>query len=60
MDARRFARPNPVIGIFPPKALSWPTLAAIIDDCRRHFGARQIVDPLAPEHARAAAPVATR
>ncbi len=43
LDPRRFERTNPVIGIFPPKALCWPTLAAIIDDCRRHFHARQIV-----------------
>ena len=35
--------PTPVIGIFPPKALSWTTLAAIIEDCRAHFRARQIV-----------------
>jgi len=43
LDPRRFERTSPVIGLFPPKALSWPTLAAIIDDCRRHFRARQIV-----------------
>jgi hypothetical protein len=43
LDPRRIQRPNPVIGIFPPKALSWKTLAAIIDDCRGHFHARQIV-----------------
>ncbi len=43
LDPRRIERPNPVIGIFPPKALSWKTLAAIIDDCRAHFHARQIV-----------------
>ena len=43
LDAPRFARPDPVIGIFTPKALSWPTLAAIVDDCRDHFHARQIV-----------------
>lgn len=43
LDPRRFERSNPVIGIFPPKALSWPTLAAIVDDCRRHFRAAQIV-----------------
>jgi hypothetical protein len=43
LDSRRFERPNPVVGIFPPKALSWQTLAAIIDDCRRHFHAKQVV-----------------
>jgi hypothetical protein len=43
LDPCRFEQANPVIGIFPPKALSWPTLAAIIDDCRRVFRARQIV-----------------
>ncbi len=43
LDSARFSRPNPVIGIFAPKALSWPTLAAIIDDCRHHFGAQRIV-----------------
>ena len=43
LDATRFARPAPVIGIFTPKAISWPALAAIVDDCRRHFAARRIV-----------------
>jgi hypothetical protein len=43
LDASRFRRPAPVIGLFPPKAVSWPTLAAIVDDCRRHFGAAQII-----------------
>jgi hypothetical protein len=43
MDGSRLRRPNPVIGIFPPKAISWATLAAVVDDCRRHFQARQIV-----------------
>jgi len=43
LDAGRFDREEPVIGIFPPKAFSWPTFAAIIDDCRRHFRARRIV-----------------
>jgi hypothetical protein len=43
LDAARFCRANPVIGVFTPKAVAWPTLAAIIDDCRRHFDARQIV-----------------
>lgn len=43
LDPQRFQRTNPVIGVFPPKAVSWPTLAAIIDDCRHHFRARKIV-----------------
>ena len=43
LDPRRVERTSPVIGIFPPKALSWTTLAAIIDDCRTHFRARQII-----------------
>ena len=43
LDACRFQTPNPVIGIFPPKAFSWPALAAIIDDCRSVFRARRIV-----------------
>jgi hypothetical protein len=43
LDPRRVERANPVIGIFPPKALSWTTLAAIIDDCRTHCRASQIV-----------------
>ena len=43
LDASRFRRPNPVIGVFTPKAVAWPTLAAIVDDCRRHFDPRQIV-----------------
>jgi hypothetical protein len=43
LDPRRIERANPVIGIFPPKALSWATLAAIVDDCRAHYHARQII-----------------
>jgi hypothetical protein len=43
MDSERFRRPNPVIGIFTPKAISWPVMAATIEDCRRLFSARQIV-----------------
>ncbi len=43
LDPCRFEIANPVIGIFPPKAFSWPALAAIIDDCRSVFGARRIV-----------------
>ena len=43
LDPDRFRREHPVIGIFTPKAIAWPTLAAAIDDCRQHFGAREIV-----------------
>jgi hypothetical protein len=43
MDAARFLRPRPVIGIFPPKALSWNTMAAVIEECRSRFNARRIV-----------------
>lgn len=43
LDAKRFERRDPVIGIFAPKAVSWRTLATVIADCRRHFRARQIV-----------------
>ena len=43
MDAHRIERSNPVVGIFTPKAVSWPVLRAIIDDCRTYCGAKQIV-----------------
>jgi hypothetical protein len=43
LDPRRLERRNPVIGIFPPKAFSWKTLAEIVDDCRAHYHARRIV-----------------
>lgn len=43
MDASRFLRPRPVIGIFPPKAISWSTMAAIVEDCRQHYHATRIV-----------------
>jgi hypothetical protein len=43
MDGTRLQRPTPVIGIFPPKAISWATLAAVVDDCLRLFQAREIV-----------------
>jgi hypothetical protein len=43
LDSTRIDRTHPVIGIFAPKALSWTTLASIVDDCRRRFSARQIV-----------------
>lgn len=42
-DPGRFERTDPVIGLFTPKAISWPTLAAIVADCRQHFRARQIL-----------------
>lgn len=43
IDASRLARPNPVIGVFTPKAIAWPTFAAVIEDCRRHYRASRIV-----------------
>lgn len=43
LDASRFGRADPVVGIFTPKAVSWPTLSAIISDCRQHLHARQII-----------------
>jgi hypothetical protein len=43
LDTRRFENAEPVIGIFTPKGVSWPTLAAIIADCREHFRARQLL-----------------
>jgi len=43
LDLSRFERPSPVIGIFTPKAISWGMLAQTIDDCRRHYRARQVV-----------------
>jgi hypothetical protein len=43
LDPRRFHTPNPVIGIFTSKALSWATFAAIIEDCRRRFRPRRIL-----------------
>ena len=43
LDPHRFTRPKPVIGIFTPKAIAWPTLQAMVDDCRRHFDARLVV-----------------
>lgn len=43
LDPGRFESTDPAIGIFTPKAVSWPTLAAIVSDCRQYFRARQIV-----------------
>ena len=43
LDPTRLERKEPVIGIFTPKAIAWPTLAAIIKDCREVFRARHIV-----------------
>jgi len=42
MDAARVLRPSPTIGIFTSKALSWPTFAAVVEDCRR-IGAERIL-----------------
>ena len=43
LDVTRFERTNPVVGIFTPKAVSWPTLSAIISDCREYLHASQII-----------------
>lgn len=43
LDAWQLDLPEPTIGIFAPKAVSWTTLARVIDDCRTHFRARRIV-----------------
>ena len=43
LDIGRLERQAPVIGIFAPKAVSWPTLIKVIDDCRHTFGARRVV-----------------
>ena len=43
LDAAQFERPQPVIGFFTPKAVSWETFAGVIDDCRRHVHARRIL-----------------
>ncbi|MDA1185812.1 MAG: hypothetical protein O2930_14350 [Acidobacteria bacterium] len=43
LDASRFSRARPTIGIFTPKAIAWPALIAAIDDCRQHFGASRII-----------------
>lgn len=43
IDVERFTRPEPIIGLFTPKAVSWSMLTAVIADCREYFRARQIV-----------------
>jgi hypothetical protein len=43
MDATRLERPEPVVGIFAPKAVAWPALRAIVDGCLTHRRARQVV-----------------
>jgi hypothetical protein len=43
IDPQRMTRTAPVIGIFTPKAISWPRLAALVADCREHFRATEIV-----------------
>jgi hypothetical protein len=43
LDPHRFTRTKPVVGIFTPKAIAWPTLRTMIDDCRGHFDARLVV-----------------
>ena len=43
LDVTRLTRPQPAIGIFTPKAVSWDTLRTLVDDCRREFAARRIL-----------------
>jgi hypothetical protein len=43
LDAERFERPTPVVGIFTPKGVSWPKLIEIITECREHCRAREIL-----------------
>ena len=43
LDPVRIRRTRPAIGIFPPKAVCWPTLAAMIGECRDYFQCSQIV-----------------
>src|SRR4029078_2595344 len=42
LDLARFDRAKPVIGIFTPKAISWPALAAVIDDSPRVFSSNRL------------------
>ena len=43
LDSSRFSRPHPTVGIFTPKAIAWPALIAVIDDCRHYFAASRII-----------------
>lgn len=43
MDSSRLLKPHPSVGIFAPKAIEWPVFRALIEDCRRRFGAREIL-----------------
>jgi len=43
IDPGRFSRVRPAIGIFTPKAVAWSSLATVIDDCRQHFGASEVI-----------------
>jgi hypothetical protein len=43
IDVGRLLRPQPAIGIFTPKAVSWETLRTLVDDCRQQFAARRIL-----------------
>jgi hypothetical protein len=43
VDAQRFNRPHPVIGVCTPKTVDWPRLADLINDCRSRHGARQVL-----------------
>jgi hypothetical protein len=43
LDVARLERQEPVIGIFTPKAITWPRLTAIIDECHEVFRPSRIV-----------------
>ena len=43
LDATQFEKREPVLGLFTPKAVSWETFAAVLDDCRGHLRARRIL-----------------
>jgi hypothetical protein len=43
LDVSRMRRERPVIGLFTPKAIAWPTFKDIVDDCRNHCGSSRIV-----------------
>lgn len=43
VDPHRFERSSPTIGVFAPKAISWPALSQVIDDCRRLFAPARLI-----------------
>jgi hypothetical protein len=43
LDASRFRRPTPAIGIFAPKVVVWKTLAQIVTDARARWPVGQVV-----------------